>query len=361
MSSDFSTGMAEATQLTRSGRLAEATAMIQRLLRGGAPAAAPEAKPKAPPQPTPAAAKRTGLRETVRRLVERARALDAEPVPPPVIEGARYEAASFANAAGARDYKLYVPASARGAGPRPLVLMLHGCTQNPDDFARGTGMNAAAEEAGVIVAYPGQPAGANPKRCWNWFLPENHGDEGETAILAGLVRSLVDSESVDPSRVYVAGLSAGGAAAANLAAAHPDLFAAAGVHSGLAAGAASDVGGALGAMRAGAAGAAGARTVRTIVFHGDADHVVNPVNAGAVAAQASAAAGRVKTKVERGAAGGREYSRTLHTDGRGRTLCEQWTIHGAGHAWSGGDATGSHADPLGPDASREMLRFFLKG
>ncbi|MBP7003156.1 PHB depolymerase family esterase [Amaricoccus sp.] len=376
-SSDFTSGMAEATRMTRNGRLAEATAVIQRLLspRGAPPAAeaaAPPttrvvpalAAPPAPAEPRPARAKRPGLRETLRRLSERARAAEARrsSAPPAVAEGARFEASSFANAAGSRDYKLYVPTTAEGRGPRPLVLMLHGCTQNPDDFARGTRMNAAAEETGALVLYPAQPATANPKRCWNWFRPEDqNGALGEAALLAGLTRSVIAAENVDPARVYVAGISAGGAMAANLAAAYPEIFAAAGVHSGLPAGAAHDVPSAFGAMRGGSRGAPAERPVRTIVFHGDGDPVVNPANAAAVVEQATAPAGTLRVETLDGTAGGRTFRRSIHSDGYGRTLCEQWTVHGAGHAWSGGDPSGSHAAAAGPNASREMLRFFLEG
>lgn len=367
MSSDFAAGMAEATRMTRDGRLAEATTLIQRLLRG-APAAAPALSPDAPPpaEAAPrAAGRRPRLRETLRRLLERSRALDAEEVapPPPVPAGARFEAGRHEGALGARDYRLYVPSTPDvAAGPRPMVVMLHGCTQTPDDFARGTGMNAAAEAAGCLVLYPAQPSSANPKRCWNWFRPEDQRrDAGEPGQIAELVRAVVAAEDVDPARVFVAGLSAGGAAAAILGAEYPELFAAVGVHSGLPHGAARDVASGFAAMRLGARGAAAARPTRTIVFHGDADRVVNPANAGALAAQAVAGAEGLDVSVEQGASGGRDYSRARHADAEGRVLCESWVVHGAGHAWAGGDDAGSHADPLGPDASREMLRFFLEG
>jgi len=406
MSSAFAAGIAEATRLTRGGRLGDATSLIQRLLAGGTPTDESRARRALPPpsrgaepgaaragaepgaaragaaaggrrgadaaafSPAPqgfAAAerpRRAGLRQTLRRLAERARALDVtDPAQAPTApEGARFVAATYANGVGARDYKLYVPASAHGAGRRPLVVMLHGCTQNPDDFALGTGMNAAAEAAGVLVVYPAQPAAANHNRCWNWFRPEDQRREaGEPALIAGVVRAVLEAEAVDPDRIYVAGMSAGGAAAAILGAEYPDLFAAVGVHSGLPHGAASDLGSALSAMRQGASGARPRRPTRTIVFHGDADRVVNPANATALAAQALAGADGLSLRVERGAAGGRSFSRALHADADGQTLCEHWTIHGAGHAWAGGDAAGSHTDPLGPDASREMLRFFLDG
>ncbi len=373
MQSEFPAGMAEAAGLTRAGRLAEATALIQRLLGGGAAApqasGAPAPSPRAPaaaPHAAPSRPARTGLRETLRRLTERARAREADITgveAPPTPAGARFEAARFADATGARDYKIYIPATAAGdAGAgRPLVVMLHGCTQDPDDFARGTAMNAAAEAAGCLVVYPAQPAAANPNRCWNWFRAEDQRrGAGEPALIAALARSVIAAEGVDPERVYVAGLSAGGAAAAALGAEYPEIFAAVGVHSGLPHRAAQDLPSALMAMRNGAAGARSGRAVRTIVFHGDADRVVHPANAAALVAQATAAAGALERRVEEGAARGRGYSRAVHSDASGRTVCEQWTLHGAGHAWAGGDAAGSHADPLGPEASREMLRFFLE-
>ncbi len=375
MGNDFTAGMAEAMQMTRDGRVSETTALIQRLLGGGAaadarpaPASQPAFPPRAPqaaPRHAPPAGPRTGLRETLRRLAARKTALDAEIVPgvgPAAIpDGARYEAGSFHDVHGARDYRLYVPAApAPSSEGRPLLVMLHGCTQTPDDFARGTRMNAAAEEAGCVVLYPAQPSSANPNRCWNWFRPEDQRrDAGEPALIAGMVRSVIAAKHVDPGRVYVAGLSAGGAAAAVLGTEYPDVFAAVGVHSGLPHGAARDVGSALAAMRQGARGAASPRPVRMIVFHGDADRTVSPANAEALAAQAAMGAPDPKVEIDAGDSNGRNFSR-MRIAAEGRGLVESWTLHGAGHAWSGGDASGSHTDARGPDASREMLRFFLQ-
>ena len=279
-------------------------------------------------------------------------------------EGAQFLALSFANAAGSRPYKLFVPSGYSGQ-PVPLVVMLHGCTQSPDDFAAGTRMNEAAERQNVLVAYPGQTPSGNAQKCWNWFNPEDQQrGAGEPSIIAGITRQIMQDYAVDPRRVYVAGLSAGGAAAAVLAEAYPDLYAAMGIHSGLACGAARDLPSALAAMQRGGPGAsrhaglAAPRQVPAIIFHGDRDTTVSPRNADAVAEQSTAGAG-ARTRVQTGRTeGGRAYTRTEHLDGAGAPLTEQWLIHGAGHAWSGGSKAGSYTDPLGPDATQEMLRFF---
>jgi poly(hydroxyalkanoate) depolymerase family esterase len=285
-------------------------------------------------------------------------------------DGAQFVAGSFSSDAGTRGYKLYIPSTYHGEAV-PLVVMLHGCTQSPDDFAAGTGMNTIAEEHGCLVVYPGQTQSANAQKCWNWFSPgDQRRDQGEPALLAGITRQVMRDYAVDPRRIYVAGLSAGGAAAAIMAQAYPDLYAAAGVHSGLACGAARDMPSAFAAMRQGAATphqssrgsamGAGRRAVPTIVFHADKDSTVHPRNGDQVIAQ-SGAGGGLQTKVERGQVpGGHAYSRTIHVDAAGQPVLEQWLVHGGGHAWSGGSAAGSYTDPRGPDASREMLRFFLE-
>jgi poly(hydroxyalkanoate) depolymerase family esterase len=295
-----------------------------------------------------------------------------------VAQAGSFTAGRFANHAGTREYKLYIPSGHHGQAI-PLVVMLHGCAQHPDDFAAGTGMNRLAEEQRFCVLYPAQPATANTSKCWNWFKADDQRREGgEPAIIAGMTRQVIDTHGLDARRVYVAGLSAGGAMATTLAMTYPDLFAAVGVHSGLPHGVARSLPDALGAMQGGTRPLEGGDTARAsgwasavpaIVFHGDRDTTVHPSNGDRVAAQYSASrasgesgngadGGGGKT-VERGRAPhGHAYTRTTHHGANGEPRLEQWRIHGAGHAWSGGSPNGSHTDPRGPDATREMLRFF---
>jgi poly(hydroxyalkanoate) depolymerase family esterase len=212
------------------------------------------------------------------------------------------------------------------------------------------------------VLYPGQTSAANPMKCWNWFsAAEQRRDVGEPSLIADMTRAVLGEYAIDPARVFAAGLSAGGAACATLAATYPDLFAAIGVHSGLAHGAAGTMQQAMTAMRQGGAGRprdARVRAVPTIVFHGDKDSTVHPDNGEAVAAQSLSAARCVGSAEAGEAPGGRRYTRTLHADAHGDILVEHWLIHGLAHAWAGGDAAGSFTDSLGPDATAEMLRFF---
>ncbi len=408
MTDKLSTIMFEATRLTREGRLNEATLVIQRAIGlGHTLTRASEPKPieerfrlEAPDtgEPTDAADVRPGTAErpvdaatiargaTIRRpgvlrtlpgmplrdmplpgmsLPGMPLKRPGRPISPPAPAEGRWIAATYTNAAGTRAYKLYLPSGYHGQ-TMPLVVMLHGCTQDPDDFAVGTRMNFLAEANGFLVAYPAQAAGANISRCWNWFQADHQErDRGEPSLIAGITRKIMAEYRVDARRVYVAGLSAGGAMAAIMATTYPDLYVAAGVHSGLAAGSAHDLPSAFAAMRQGGqSGQLGVgRAVPLILFHGDRDATVNPANADDLLRQwvagKPAAADRAAPSVTmRKGRDGRAYTCGIYRDARGQVIAEQWTVHGAGHNWSGGNGNGSHTDPAGPDASREMMRFF---
>ncbi|RZL03884.1 MAG: PHB depolymerase family esterase [Rubrivivax sp.] len=345
--------MGQASRLTLAGDLGAATAAIQEAL-------ARTASPTHPGAAPPTSFRRPDLsvidvvaREVAPSTDDQPAAQDA-----PTHDAGRFLSGRHTDAIGTRDYKLYVPPGYTGQ-PLPLVVMLHGCTQDPDDFAAGTGMNAAAQAEGFFVLYPAQTQHANAQRCWNWFK-HNHQtrDRGEPALIANMVRAVMQRYRIDPDRVHVAGLSAGGAMAAIIGAAYPDLFSAVGVHSGLPAGSATDLSGALMAMKNGGRAPAvkQAHALPTIVFHGDRDSTVHPVNGDHLIAAAAASTTVEQEKAR--PANGHAYTRRVHRDGEGRVVAEQWVVHGAGHAWSGGRAQGTYTDAQGPDATLAMLRFF---
>ena len=346
MNFKFKQLMSQAARLTRAGNLRAATAAIQSALRAGSPA------------DTAAAANDPGPVRPSGPALQPSAATDVEPRAP--LQGS-FISGSYSEAGMAREYKLFIPPHA-DAAPLPLVVMLHGCTQTPDDFAAGTGMNELALAQGFYVLYPAQSKQANPQACWNWFKhTHQQRGRGEPALLAGMTREVMAQHAIDPGRVYVAGLSAGGAMAAILAATYPDLYAAVGVHSGLAAGAAGDLPSALSAMKGGRAGnGATVHGVPTIVFHGDADATVHPANGEHVIKASAGAACTIETqRVPQGRA--RASTKSIYTEaGSGRVVAEHWLIHGTAHAWSGGRSQGSYTDSRGPDASAEMLRFFLE-
>lgn len=424
MTAKLPAGMLEATRLTRAGHLLEATAEIQRTLRGESSpytaANAPRASARTTREgefrvvdpdtillPAPEGSTARQSSESLQSSVE------CESASPPVFgarlhkkmqqhwsefresmpgsesipdsandtvpDGGRFTTATYSNHAGIRSYQLYVPSGYHGQ-PLPLVVMLHGCTQNPDDFAIGTQMNTLAEAQLCFVAYPAQTNVANSSKCWNWFKEsDQRRDEGEPSIIAGLTRQIVDSHCVDPRRIYVAGLSAGGAMAATMATTYPDLYAAAGIHSGLPHGIAKNLLAGLTAMQGGQRASRSGQTTGgsrpgtaaapTIVFHGDRDTTVHPCNGEEVVAQsvpsdAESTAGTNDARRVTVQAGkvpkGHAYTRTIHHDASGQPRAEHWLIHGAGHAWSGGSPSGTYTDPKGPDATREMLRFFYE-
>ncbi|OZI43691.1 poly(3-hydroxyalkanoate) depolymerase [Bordetella genomosp. 5] len=370
MHPEFLQFMNHATRLTQAGDLGAATAAIQSALRGvgaQAPMAAASVRPAdgdvidVEAREVPDSGARSGARATQAAAPAAANAAaaaarDQATAADTVITG------TFRNASGQRAYRLYVPPGA-GDRPRPLVVMLHGCTQDANDFAAGTAMDEAARAQGFYVLYPIQPRESNPQKCWNWFKHnhQQHG-RGEPSILAGMTRSVMEAHNIDARRVYTAGLSAGGAMAAILANTYPELFAAAGVHSGLAPGAASDLPSALAAMKGkGLAGAAPTGNgVPLIVFHGDRDATVHPANAKAVAATSAGASARIESGAVPAAGPRRGSTRYLYRNAAGAVIVERWEIHGAGHAWAGGSSRGSYTDQNGPDATGEMLRFFFE-
>jgi poly(hydroxyalkanoate) depolymerase family esterase len=390
------TDIMEATRLMRQGRLAEAMALMQRTLKGGdtpPQVAVGQSSPLEPSTPTgqvatePAEPRTRPASGTIRR-VPTSRSLVSPQMLPVDLGGpglagllgrgavrqptqvdvpGHWLTGTHTGAAGRRDYKLYIPSGYDGQA-MPLVVMLHGCTQNPDDFAAGTGMNGVAEAEGFLVVYPAQASTANPSKCWNWFkAAHQQREQGEPALIAGITRQVMAQYHIDPSRVYVAGLSAGGAMAAIMGATYPDLYAAVGVHSGLAPACAQDLPSAMQAMhQGGPRGPAGVgRRAPLILFHGDVDATVHTGNADCLVQQWTAAGCQTPgtavapVTVERGQVdGGHTYTRQIYRDGHGQPVVERWTIHGAGHAWSGGNHSGSYTDPAGPDASRELARFF---
>jgi len=397
MNPTFQELMRDATRLTRGGRLAEATAAIQRAL-GGTGTATPASGSRSPsgglqvkPSMDPSGARSVVLEGCVVELADR-----VEPGPASAPDfgdtpgtgrssQGEFITGAHTHASLTRHYKLFVPPGAAGQS-LPLVVMLHGCTQDPDDFAAGTGMNALAREQGFYVLYPAQAKDANPSRCWNWFK-HNHQtrERGETAVIATMTHAVIEARDIDRGRVYIAGMSAGGAMASLVAAAYPETFAAVGVHSGLPPGAARSLPEGLAVMRAGAGGTAlpagiPARLpsrvsppapvdlpVPAIVFHGDHDQTVHPRNAEQVVAAVlksrvlSPSSTASRPVIEQGVSTqGRRYTRSIHRSATGQPIAEHWLVHGAGHAWSGGQTAGSYTDPQGPDASREMLRFFLE-
>ena len=393
MSENWNTTMGEALRLTRAGQLAEATSLLQNSLDGkaGGPQPGPtgamdlaghgRTRPSppsnnaatAPPASLVASPRLNALLERLNAKrsrrphlaltglseVRRVTRSDAQ-APPRADSAGESRRRRHTETAGTRSYDLYVPAGYRG-DPVPLIVMLHGGTQNAIDFATGTRMNELAERHTFLVAYPEQSRTANHGGYWNWFSPtDQRTGHGEPAIIAGITRQVMSDLAVDPARVYIAGLSAGGAMAAVMAATYPDLYAAVGVHSGVGYRAAHDVGSAFAAMRTGGT-PTGTGTVPLIVIHGDKDPIVAPANAEKLI-RCRLAAGDITSQdgpITARADGGRPYTRSTYYSFDDVPLAECLIVHDGGHAWYGGNPAGSYTDPEGPDASAEMIRFFL--
>jgi len=280
---------------------------------------------------------------------------------------------SYEGPEGSRRYKLYVPS--KGSSPKRLLVMLHGCTQDPDDFARGTRMNAVAGAQGFAVLYPEQPATANPLKCWNWFAASHQKrGQGEPGLLASMIQKVVAEQKIDPSKVYVAGISAGGAMAAILGATYPELASGLAIHSGIAYGLATDVSQALGAMRTPKGdGQALGKLVRdamgerrkmlpVFIIQGEGDASVNKTNADLLAMQWAFANGytgdasQVSRDVSDHVPG---LWTTTYTTDKHRVLSRSFVIKELGHAWSGGSKEGTFTNPATLDASSAVVEFFL--
>lgn len=364
MHPDFQQFMNHATRLTQAGDLTAATAAIQAALRGVSPVPAHQfttAAWQGDPNVIDVEAR------VIHDTADHDQATNADPetvrtrARESTVPNERFIDGTFRNAAGQRNFKLYIPPNA-GMAPLPLVVMLHGCTQNADDFAAGTDMNSAAREHGFYVLYPDQSPKANPQKCWNWFKHDHQQrGRGESSILTDMTRDVMTSHQIDPRRVYVAGLSAGGAMAAILAQAHPELYAAVGVHSGLAPAAAKDLPSALAAMKGNAdhAPVPKGSGVPVIVFHGDRDLTVASNNAHHVVAASAGSSAHADSVRVPGSRVKRSSTKHTYRNAAGDIVAEYWEIHGAGHAWAGGSASGSYTDQTGPDATAEMVRFFF--
>ena len=363
----------KATKLTGMGRLMDATSLIQRTLEGSA--FSPTAKPARPKAPVPAAFRaRAGLVNTAAaELAGKTR----EAVAPgnaaaePAVRQARpmaFTKSTFSFEGHKYPYRLFIPSQTDGQSPMPLIVLLHGCTQDAQDFARGTSMNDLAERHGCMVLYPEQTSKANSQRCWNWF-ERGHQQlgRGEPGMIVALTQKVLSRHQgphgADPGRVYIAGLSAGGAMAAVVTGLYPDVFAAVGVHSGLASGAAQDMVSAFSAMRRGAKGRSVA-ALPTIVFHGGGDTTVHPDNGDHIsdAALAALQASGMTLSESRTTLGadGQATERITYRSADGPSYVEHWRVGDGPHAWSGGNAAGSFTDPDGPSASAAMLEFFLQ-
>ncbi|MBY8870364.1 PHB depolymerase family esterase [Micromonospora sp. PLK6-60] len=327
--------------------------------------------------PDPVPARRVPSRP--RRLVTTALtvllALLAAPAVPARAATGTWFAGSYANLAGIRDYHGYVPSSYRPGTPMPLLVALHGCTENDVGFDVLTGFSALAERRGFLVVFPDQSTLANPAQCWNWPLSSNqHRGRGEPSIIAGITELVRSRWTVDPARTYVTGVSAGGVMSVIMAVTYPDLYAAAATVAGCEY--ECDV------LRLRSPDQAGldawremgarARPVPVLVFQGGADPVVAPATADRIVGQWAQTddlaydglddgdVTATPSRIERGQVpGGRTYTRSVHHGPDGTVLIEKYLIDGAGHVYPGGCSCSLYGDPTGPDASGLSWDFFL--
>ena len=406
MRTSFARSVLKATGLTRMGRLMDATRLIQRALSGAVlPTAKPEAEPRTttvvpaaarvvvvppaakvlptdnpPAAPAPLPAANDDDSSSQPQQLHPAPAAAPAPAPHP-----NFSEQSFAFEGQNYPYRLFVPKLADAsehAATRtrmPLVVLLHGCKQDALDFSKGTAMNALAAKEQCLVLYPEQITSGNQMMCWNWFEPgHQQADTGEPGMIAALTRQVLATDfngrRANPHRVYIAGLSAGGAMAAVVASQHPDLFTALGVHSGLPAGAASNVITAFQAMRVGGQ-CQEVSAIPTIVFHGEGDTTVHPNNGETITLDALAALAKTGKQIDgpliktqstaypegdRADRNDKPTELTRYANASGKSFIEYWSINNGPHAWSGGSKQGSYTDPDGPSASKAMLTFFLQ-
>ncbi len=383
MQKSFGQAMRNATRLISTGKLLGATRLIQRALSGDETQAKSQTKPQSRPQDaaddrstaTPAANDAHNHSAPPPVIIlpwphKPAGAATSQPVGDATTQTPAREAGftkhQFKFQGDIYPYRLFVPTTTSASSTTiPLVVLLHGCKQDALDFSNGTAMNSLAQDQQVMVLYPEQTTSGNAMRCWNWFEPgHQQAERGEPGMIAALTKKVIQQYGADPQRVYIAGLSAGGAMAAVMAGLYPHMFAAVGVHSGLAAGAARDMMSAFSAMRSGAKGRSHS-ALPTIIFHGSADKTVHPDNSehitkAALAGLTATGLKLVKTQSTTSHNKNENTERVVYSTADGKPYIENWRIDDGAHAWSGGDAAGSYTDPDGPSASAAMLAFFLQ-
>ncbi|AWH53533.1 PHB depolymerase esterase [Stenotrophomonas sp. ESTM1D_MKCIP4_1] len=292
----------------------------------------------------------------------------------------------YGNVYGAREYQVWVPANYQPSQPLPLLLVLHGCVTGPNLMGEASGFNDVADTEGFIVVYPRQNVTANPMRCWNFPLPVNQArGSGEPSILAGIVDEVKAGYAVDPRRVYVTGISAGGAMTATMLACYSDVFAAGAIHAGGMYKGATTVSGSAYALLAGSiyspdsngrlawqcSGSPKPRPLPVLVFHGSADSTVNPINGQQAVRQFlqtndladdgldNDSVKYVPTSTYQGQVpGGRSYTVDTYAY-NGRVLAQHYVVQGMGHAWSGSQTGLPFTDAQGPDATL-ITWLFLK-